>query len=71
MEEKKHGEAGYDPYVKYDYIYRCLVHNMSYVTERADMDPALDETSWGFHGYAGDAGWRFTNKPGKTIGDMY
>jgi hypothetical protein len=71
MEEKKRGEAGYDPCVKYDYIYRCLVHNMNYVTERADLDPALDETSWGFHGYAGDAGWRFTNKPGKTKGDVY
>ncbi len=47
MEEKKRGEAGYDPCVKYDYIYRCLVHNMNYVTERANFDPALDETSRG------------------------
>ena len=32
IEEKKRGEAGYDPCVKYDYIYRCLVHNMNYLT---------------------------------------
>jgi hypothetical protein len=42
IEEKKRGEAGYDPCVKYDYIYRCLVHNMNYVTELADS-PAMRE----------------------------
>ena len=70
MEEKKRGEAGYDPCVKYNNIYCCLVHNMNYVTERANLDPALDESTWGYHGPAGDAGWRLTNKPGKTKGDL-
>jgi hypothetical protein len=63
IEEKKRGEAGYDPCVKYDYIYRCLVHNMNYVTELADLDSTIDETTWGFSGFFGDAGWRLMNKP--------
>lgn len=69
MEEKKRGDVGYDPCVKYDYIYRCLVHNMNYVTEFADLDNTIDETTWGFSGYSGDAGWRLMNKP-KSKGDV-
>ncbi len=69
MEEKKRGEDGYNPCVKYDYIYRCLVHNMNYVTERADLDSKIDETNWGFSGYSGNAGWRLLNKP-KSKGDV-
>jgi hypothetical protein len=70
MEKKKRGEDGYDPCVKYDYyIYRCLVHNMNYVTERANLDSTIDETTWVFSGYSGDAGWRLLNKP-KCKGDV-
>jgi hypothetical protein len=69
IKKKKRGEAGYDPCVKYDYIYRCLVHNMNYVTERADLDSTIDETTWGFSGFSGDAGWRLMNKP-KSKGDV-
>lgn len=69
IEEKKRGEPGYDPCAKYDYIYRCLVHNMNYVTERADLDATIDETTWGFMGYCGPAGWRLTNKP-KSKGEV-
>lgn len=69
IEEKKRGEAGYDPCVKYDYIYRCLVHNMNYVTELADLDSTIDETTWGFSGFSGDAGGRLMNKP-KSKGDV-
>ncbi len=68
MEEKKRGEAGYDPCVKYDYIYRCLVHNMNYVTEHAGLGGTMDETTWGFSGFSGDAGGRLMNKP-KSKGD--
>lgn len=47
FEEKKPGTAGYDPCAKYDYIYRCIIHNMAYVTGRADLDCTIDETTWG------------------------
>ena len=63
IEERKKGEVGYDPCIKYDYIYRCLTHNMNYVTERADLDCTIDETTWGFSGYSGEAGGRLMNKP--------
>ena len=63
IEEKKRGQDGYDPCVKYNYIYQCLVHNMNYVTKRADADCTIDETTWGFTGYSGDAGGRLMNKP--------
>ena len=69
IEEKKRGEAGYDPCVKYDYIYHCLVHNMNYVKELADLDSTIDETTWGFSGFSGDAGGRLMNKP-KSKGDV-
>jgi hypothetical protein len=61
--EKQKGTAGYDPCVKYDYIWRCLVHNMNYVTAQADLDCSIDETTWGFAGYSGEAGGRLMNKP--------
>ena len=70
IEEKKRGEAGYNPCVKYNYIYRsCLVHNMNYMTEHADLDNRIDEITWGFSGFFGNAGWRLMNKP-KSKGDV-
>lgn len=61
--EIKRGLAGYDPCVKYDYIWKCLCHNMNYVTAEADLDCTYDETTWGFTGYSGEAGGRLKNKP--------
>jgi hypothetical protein len=69
MEERKSGEDGYDPCIKYDYIYHCLVHNMNYATEHTDLDGTIDETTWGFSGYSGDAGGRLMNKP-QSKGDV-
>jgi hypothetical protein len=46
----------YDPCAKYDFIYKCLVYNMNYLTLRADLDGMIDETMWGFGGYCGEAG---------------
>ncbi len=63
IKEKRRGEAGYDPCAKYDYIWKCLIHNMNYVTDRADLDCTIDETTWGFSGYSGEAGGRLVNKP--------
>ena len=59
----KRGKPGYDPCNKYDYIYQAMCHNMNYVTEKAEMDCALDESTWGFAGYMAETGGRLTNKP--------
>jgi hypothetical protein len=67
--QKKRGDEGYNPCVKYDYIYGCLVHNMNYATEHADLDGTIDETTRGFSGYSGNAGGRLMNKP-KSKGDV-
>ena len=56
-------EEGYDPCVKYGMVYRALVHNMNNVTKLADLDNALDESTWGFGGYTGPCGSRLINKP--------
>jgi len=60
---KKRGEEGYDPCNKYDMIFRTLVHNMNYCTERADKDQAVDESTWGFAGFCAETGGRLMNKP--------
>ncbi len=60
---KKKGDDGYDPCRKYDLIYKVLVHNMNYVSKRADLDVTVDESTWGFGGYSGDCGQRLLNKP--------
>jgi hypothetical protein len=64
-EEAKRGTEAYDPCSKYDYIFRCLIHNMNYCTANADMDQTIDESTWGFAGYSGEAGGRLMNKPVK------
>jgi len=61
--ETKRGSIGYDPCAKYDYIWKCLIHNMNYVTDEADLDCTIDETTWGFSGYSAEAGGRLINKP--------
>jgi hypothetical protein len=63
METKKKGDDDYDPCAKYDLIYKVLVHNMNYVTRRAELDATIDESTWGFGGFAGDCGRRLINKP--------
>jgi hypothetical protein len=52
---KLRGMEGYDPCAKYDFIYKCLVHKMNYLTLRADLDGRIDEMAWGFGGYGGEA----------------
>ena len=61
--EKQGGSIDYDPCAKYDYIWKCLIHNMNYITKKADLDCTVDETTWGFSGYSGHAGGRLMNKP--------
>ena len=57
------GQEGYDPCAKYDHIFMATCHNMNYATEYADMDYAVDESTWGFMGYMGECGGRLRNKP--------
>ncbi len=57
------GSDGFDPCDKYNHIYKAMCHNMNYVMEYADMDFAIDESTWGFSGYSGDCGGRLLNKP--------
>ena len=64
-EEAKRGTEAYDPCAKFDYIFRCLIHNMNYCTANADLDQTIDESTWGFAGYSGEAGGRLKNKPVK------
>ncbi len=59
----KRGDDEFDPCDKYDHIIKALCHNMNYVTEYADLDYAIDETTWGFSGYSGECGGRLRNKP--------
>ena len=61
--EKKKGDTDCDPCCKYDHVYKCLIHNMNYVTLCADLDSTVDESTWGFGGHSGDCGQRLKNKP--------
>jgi len=61
--EKPRTSPDYDPCNKYDMIFKVLCHNMNYCTLKADLDLAVDESTWGFAGYCGEAGWRLMNKP--------
>ena len=67
----KKGDADYDPAYKFDYIYKCLVHNINAFTQLGDLDLCGDETTCGHGGY-GEAGSgilaRRMNKPGVTFG---
>ena len=39
------GMDGYNPCVKYDLIFKCLVHNMNYLALCADLDETINETT--------------------------
>ena len=69
--ENDRGEPGYDPCVKYDHVYKCMVNNLNYFTLKADSDASIDETTWGFGGFTGECGGRLLNKPfskgGQTV----
>eukprot|EP00957_Ditylum_brightwellii_P073185 5563366-Ditylum_brightwellii.AAC.1 len=41
-----HGEPGYDPCAKYDFLYQALVDKRSSITESAFLDQCVDETLW-------------------------
>ena len=63
FDEKPRGDPNYDPTCKFQHIYEVLIHNMNYCMLHADRDQTIDESTWGFAGYCGDAGGRLMNKP--------
>jgi hypothetical protein len=67
----KKGDADYDPAYKFDYIFKCLIHNINEVTQLGNQDLCRDKTTCGHGGYS-EAGSgilaRRMNKPGVTFG---
>ena len=61
--EPQRGTSNYNPCSKYNFIFKVLVHNINYCTKYEDLDPAIDESTWGFGGYMGEASWHLMNKP--------
>jgi hypothetical protein len=41
----KKGDADCDPAYKFDYIYKCLIHNINELTQLGDLDLCGDETT--------------------------
>ena len=48
----KHGDTNYDPYYKFDFIYKDIFHNANAITKLADMEQSGDETTWGHCGFS-------------------
>ncbi len=61
--EKPRTSVDFDHCNKYDLIFKVLCNNMNYCTCKADLDVTVDESTWGFAGYCGEAGWRLMKKP--------
>ena len=61
--EKPRRSVYCNPCNKYDLIFKVLCHNMNYCTHKADLDVAVDESTWGFARYCGETGWRLIKKP--------
>ncbi len=49
------GMEGYDPCTRYDFIYKCFIVNMNYLTKKANEDGTINKTMWGFSGYGMEA----------------
>ena len=67
----KRGEEGYDPTYKYDYIYKCIIHNVNKLSKRSELDLTGDDTSWAtaspIEAGAGVT-YQVPNKPGVSKG---
>ena len=46
-------QDGYNPKYNFDYIYRCLIQNVKFITKHAVLDLCVDETSWEPESYSG------------------
>ena len=47
LAEPKRGMPNYNTCSRYDYAYKVLLHNMNFVTSRAEMDGTINESTWG------------------------
>ncbi len=56
LAEPKRNMSNYNPCSRYDFVYKVMVHNMKYITHRADSYGTIDESSWGFEGCMGEFG---------------
>ena len=67
----KKGQEKYDPAYKYDYIFKCIVNNVNFLTKNAELDQTIDETSFATAS-PGEAGagvtFRVFGKPGVSKG---
>ena len=69
----KRGSPNFDPTYKYDYIYKCIINNIDYVTEKAELDATIDETTFATAS-SGESGagvtFRVVGKPYVSKGDQ-
>ncbi len=42
----KRGDYNFDPTYKYDYIFKCIINNVNYVTKYAELDATIDKTTF-------------------------
>ncbi len=69
-EEKKKGEDGYDPTIKYRKIWDVLTYNLNQFVERGGLDLTVDETTWSNGSYA-EIHSKIRNKPGASKGGQH
>ena len=43
---KKKYQEKYNPVYKYDYIFKCIVNNVNFLTKNAELDQTIDEMSF-------------------------
>ena len=61
------GQDGYNPSLKFHYIWRFLIHNVNFLKNHAAFDICGDETSWATDSY-GEAGAGITGQISKNHG---
>ena len=67
----KRGQPGYNPTYKYNCIFKTIIHYINYLTEKAELDATIDETSFTTASPSEkDAGvtFRVRRKPGVSKG---
>ena len=42
----KRNHPQFDPTYKYDYIFKCIINNVNYLTKRGELDATIDETTF-------------------------
>ena len=42
----KKGDQNFDPSYKYDYIFKCIINNVNYLTKHAEFDATIDKTTF-------------------------